>query len=103
MASWKTLGFLTSSLSKVKPVLSQKMRKPNLSLAETAYENAEVFVKHFESSVFGRQLDRDPSVVESPPQEDIDKSLGEKLSLSEVDTAMKKLRYTVGPYCSWKI
>jgi hypothetical protein len=94
VSSWKAVRVLKAGLSKLKPVSSRKMRKPDGSFAQSPAENAEVFGKHFDASIFGRQPDGDPSVVDSLPQHDIDESLGEKPSTEEYEKARRKLRHT---------
>ena len=92
--SWKAVGVLRAGLGKVKQVTSCKLKKQDGTFAETAEENAEVFGAHFKDSIFGRQPDGDPCVIDSLPQHAVDDSLGVKPTMEEFTTALRELRHT---------
>ena len=90
-AAWDNVKLLKKGLSKVKPITTKQMKKPDGSLCKSPEENATVFKEHFEK-LYGNEANFDESVLELLPQRPVFKNCDGIPSDDEIRTAVSKLK-----------
>jgi hypothetical protein len=92
-ASWDAVKVLKAGLMKTKASVTRAMKMANGELAKTPEENAAVFEEHFKT-LYERQPEGDPSVVDELSDAAIQWRLGDLPTEEDMVRAVRKLRDT---------